>query len=78
MPIQSQESFTTPNRQDQKRAPLGHIVTKPLNTQRRERVLKTTREKHKVRCEGSPPDQQQISQQKSQKPQELGVILFNF
>lgn len=37
MPIQPQESFTTPNEQDWKRASLGHIVTKPLNTQCKER-----------------------------------------
>ena len=44
MPINTQETYRTPNRVNQKRKPYCHII-KTLNVQNKERMLKAAREK---------------------------------
>jgi hypothetical protein len=46
--IQVQESYRTPNYQDQKRITPRHIKIKILSTQNKERILKTAKEKRQV------------------------------
>jgi hypothetical protein len=46
--IQVQESYRTPNSQDQKRITPRHIKIKILSTQNKERILKTAKEKRQV------------------------------
>jgi hypothetical protein len=45
MPIQAQEASRTPNKLDQNRTSPRHIIIKTKNTENRERILKTIREK---------------------------------
>jgi len=47
MPINIQEAYRTPNRLGQKRNSSCHIIVKTANTQNKERILKTEREKVK-------------------------------
>jgi adenosine deaminase len=48
MPIQVQEASRTPNRLDQNRTTLWHIIIKTTSTENRERILKTVREKSQI------------------------------
>jgi hypothetical protein len=43
MPIQVQEASRTPNRLDQNRTTLWHIIIKTKSTENRERILKSVR-----------------------------------
>jgi hypothetical protein len=45
MPINTQETYSTPNRLDQKRKSSCHIIIKTLNVQNEERILKAARDK---------------------------------
>jgi hypothetical protein len=45
MPINIQEAHRTPNSLDQERNPPSHKLIKAPNTQNKERILKTIREK---------------------------------
>jgi hypothetical protein len=45
MPIQVQETSRTPNRLDQNRTTLPHIIIKTTSTETQERILKAVREK---------------------------------
>jgi hypothetical protein len=45
LPIHVQEASRTPNRLDQNRATLRHIINKATSTDNRERILKAVREK---------------------------------
>ena len=45
MPINIQEGYRTPNRLDQKRNSSSHIIVKTPNSQNKERILKSVREK---------------------------------
>jgi hypothetical protein len=45
MPIQVQDAFRAPNRPDQNRTILQHIIIKTTSTETRERTLKAVREK---------------------------------
>jgi hypothetical protein len=47
LPIQEQEVSMTPNRLDQNRTSLQHIIIKTTSTENRERILKTIRQKNK-------------------------------
>jgi hypothetical protein len=47
-----QESYRTPNHQDQKRNIPRHIIIRTLSTQNKERILKATKEKRKVIYKG--------------------------
>lgn len=47
MPIKVQELYRTPNRLDQKRKSPSHIISKTLNIQKKERILKATNEVYK-------------------------------
>jgi hypothetical protein len=47
MPIKIQEAYRTPDRLDQKRKSLLHIIIKTLNIQDKERILKAARNKTK-------------------------------
>jgi hypothetical protein len=48
MPIEVKEAHRTPNRLDQKKKSLCHIIIKTLNTQNKERILKVARGKCQV------------------------------
>jgi hypothetical protein len=48
MPIQIQEASRTPNRTDQNRSTPQHIIIKIINTETRERILKSVREKKQI------------------------------
>jgi hypothetical protein len=54
MPMNIQEAYRTPNRQDQKRNSSHHIRNKTPSTLNKERILKAIKEKAKVICKGSP------------------------
>jgi hypothetical protein len=54
MPINIQEAYRTPNKQDQKRNSSCHIIVKTPNTKNKERILKAVREKGQVAYEGRP------------------------
>jgi hypothetical protein len=47
-----QEAYRTPNRQDQKRKTLRHIIIKTLSTQNKERTLNAAKEKRQVTYKG--------------------------
>jgi hypothetical protein len=46
--IQVQEASKKPNRTDQNRTSLRYIIIKTTNTEKRERILKTVREKKQI------------------------------
>jgi hypothetical protein len=54
LPIQVQEAFRTPNRFDQSRTSLWHIIIKITSTENREIILKTVREKKQITYNGKP------------------------
>jgi hypothetical protein len=54
MSIQVQEASRTPNRLEQNRTTLRHIITKTISTENRERILKAVREKKQVTYKGKP------------------------
>jgi hypothetical protein len=64
MPIQVHEASGTPNRFEQNRTTLRHIIIKTTSTDTRERILKAVREKKKYHTKVNPSKSQQISQQK--------------
>jgi hypothetical protein len=49
-----QEASTTPNRPDQNRSTLWHIIIKTTNTETQERILKAVREKKQKTYKGKP------------------------
>jgi hypothetical protein len=64
MPIQVQEASRTPNRLEQNRTTLCHIIIKTTSTENRERILKVVREKKQITYKGKPSKSQQVSQRK--------------
>jgi hypothetical protein len=54
MPINIQEAYRTPNRLDQKRNSSCHIIVKPPNALKKERILKAVKEKGQVTYKGRP------------------------
>ena len=54
MDIKVQETYRTANKWDQKRKSSHHIISKTLNAQRKERILKAAREKGQVTYKGRP------------------------
>jgi hypothetical protein len=52
MPIQVQESSRTPNRLDQNRTTLQHIIIKTTSTENTERILKAIKEKKQITYKG--------------------------
>jgi hypothetical protein len=54
MPIQVQEASRTPNRLDQNRTTPRHIIIKTTSTKKRERIMKTVREKKQITYKGKP------------------------
>jgi ribosomal protein L2 len=56
MPMNIQEAYRTTNTLDQKRNSSGHIIIKTPNSQKKkkERILKTVREKGQVTYKGKP------------------------
>jgi hypothetical protein len=52
MPVNIQEAYRTPNRQDQKRNASRHIIIKTPNALNKERTLKAVREKGQVTNKG--------------------------
>jgi hypothetical protein len=54
MPIQVQDAFRAPNRPDQNRTILQHIIIKTTSTETRERTLKAVREKKQITNKGKP------------------------
>jgi hypothetical protein len=54
MPMNTQETYRTPNRLDQKRNSSGHIIIRTTNALNKDRVLKSVREKVQVTYKGMP------------------------
>jgi hypothetical protein len=54
MPIQLKEASRTPNRLEQNRTKLPHIIIKTISTKTRERILKAVREKKQITYKGKP------------------------
>jgi hypothetical protein len=54
MPIHVQEASKTPNRPDQNRTMLRHIIIKTTSTKNRERILKAERDKKQITYKGKP------------------------
>jgi len=54
IPINIQEAYRTPNRLDQKRNYSHHIIVKIPNSQNKERIVKSVREKGQVTYKGRP------------------------
>jgi hypothetical protein len=54
LPINVQETLTTPNKLDQNRTSTGHIIIKTISTANRERILKVVREKKQIMYKGKP------------------------
>ena len=54
MPMNIQEAYRTPNRQDQKRNSSQYIIIRTTNPQNKDRILKAVREKCKVTYKGKP------------------------
>jgi hypothetical protein len=52
MPIQVQDSSRTPNRLDQNRTTLQHIIIKIISKDNREKILKAVREKNQITYKG--------------------------
>jgi hypothetical protein len=62
-----------PNRPDQNRTTLQHIIIKTTSTETQERILKAVREKKQITYKDKSIKLQQTSQQKHYKQEELGV-----
>jgi hypothetical protein len=54
MPIQVREASRTPNRLDQNRTTLQHIIIKTTSTENTERILNSVREKKQITYKGKP------------------------
>jgi hypothetical protein len=54
MAVHVQETYKIPNRLDQKRKSSCHIIIKTLNAQKKERILKSVREKGQVTYKDKP------------------------
>jgi hypothetical protein len=54
IPIQIQEVSRIPNRHDQKRSSLGHIITKTTSIENKEIILQPLREKNQIMYKGKP------------------------
>jgi hypothetical protein len=54
LPIQVQKASSTPNRLDQNRTSLWHVIIKTTSTENRERILKAVREKKQITYKGKP------------------------
>ena len=54
MPMKIQEAYKTPNRLNQKRNSLHHIIIKTPNAENKQRILKAEREKGQVAQKGRP------------------------
>jgi hypothetical protein len=54
MPMNIQEAYKTPNRQDQKRNSSRHIIIRTTNALNKDRILKAIREKGQVTYKGRP------------------------
>jgi hypothetical protein len=54
MPMNIQEAYRTPNRQNQKRNSSPHIIIRTTNTLNKDRILKAVREKDQVTYKGKP------------------------
>jgi Mg2+ and Co2+ transporter CorA len=52
MPIQEQEASRTPNRLNQNKTTLQHIIIKTTSTENKERILKAVREKKQITYKG--------------------------
>jgi hypothetical protein len=52
--IQIQEAYRIPNRLDQNRTSLQHIIIKTTSTENRERILKVEGEKKQITYKGKP------------------------
>jgi hypothetical protein len=52
--IQVQEAFRTPNRPDLNTSTPRHSITKTTNTETRERILKSLKEKKQITYKGKP------------------------
>jgi hypothetical protein len=64
MPMNIQEAYRTPNRQNQKRNSTCYIIIKTPNVQNKERILKAVREKDQVTYKGRPIRITQTSHQR--------------
>jgi hypothetical protein len=54
LPIQVQEASRTPNRLDQNRTSLQHIIVKTTSTKNKGRILKAVKEKKQIMYKGKP------------------------
>ena len=54
MPMKVQEAYRTPNRLDQRKKTLRHIIIKTPNIQNKERILRAVKEKGQVTYKGRP------------------------
>ena len=54
MPMNIQEAYRTPKRLDQKRNSSQHIIIRPTNSLKKDRILKAVREKGQVTYKGTP------------------------
>jgi hypothetical protein len=54
MPMNIQDAYRTPNRQDQKRNSSHHIIIRTTNALNKNRMLKAVREKGQVTYKGKP------------------------
>jgi hypothetical protein len=54
LPIRVQEVSRTPNRLDQNRTSLKHIIIKTIRIENRERILKAIREKKQIMYKSKP------------------------
>ena len=63
-PMNIQEAYRTPNRQDQNRNSSGHIIIKTPNALNKERILKAVREKGQVTYKVDLSESHQTSHQR--------------
>ena len=70
--IQVQEIQRTPQRYSSRKRTPRHIIVRFTRVEMKEKMLRAAREKGHVTHKGSPLDSQQISQQKTYKPEESG------
>jgi hypothetical protein len=77
MIIHEQETFRIPNKQDQKRHSPHHIVIRTLGIQKKEGILKATREKGQVTYKTNCTEQQEIKKKKVEDTPCVAIFISN-
>ena len=76
MPMNIQEAYRTPNRQEQKRNSSWHIIIRTTHALNKDRILKAEKEKGKGKYKERPIRIHQTFHQRLWKPEDHGQMLY--